>query len=57
MLVFVNAMIPLPGETAGAWWEHTGAIKARMAAAESAGYSTDFDLQTYFLHDVPEASC
>lgn len=24
MLVFVNAMIPVPGETAGQWWENTG---------------------------------
>ena len=23
-LVFVNAMIPRPDETAGAWWENTG---------------------------------
>jgi predicted alpha/beta hydrolase family esterase len=55
MLVFVNAMIPQPGETAGAWWENTGAVTARVAAAEAGGYSAEFDLQTYFLHDVPEA--
>jgi pimeloyl-ACP methyl ester carboxylesterase len=24
MLVFVNAMIPVPGETAGEWWDNTG---------------------------------
>ena len=24
LLVLVNAMIPLPGETAGEWWDHTG---------------------------------
>jgi alpha-beta hydrolase superfamily lysophospholipase len=52
-LVFVNAMIPVPGETAGAWWDDTGAPAARIAAAEQAGYSTEFDLDTYFLHDVP----
>jgi hypothetical protein len=52
-LVFVNAMIPLPGETAGAWWDATGAPAARIAAAEQGGYSTEFDLDTYFLHDVP----
>jgi pimeloyl-ACP methyl ester carboxylesterase len=56
MLVFVNAMIPSPGETAGDWWEHTGATRARIAVAESAGYGTEFDLQTYFLHDLPEAT-
>ena len=56
-LIFVNAMIPLPGETAGDWWENTGATRARLAAAEAAGYSTEFDLQTYFLHDLPKPSC
>jgi pimeloyl-ACP methyl ester carboxylesterase len=55
MLIFVNAMIPRPDETAGAWWENTGALKARVAAAGAGGYSAEFDLPTYFLHDVPEA--
>jgi pimeloyl-ACP methyl ester carboxylesterase len=55
MLVFVNAMIPLPGETAGAWWGNTDAAQARVAAARRGGYNAEFDLQTYFLHDVPEA--
>src|ERR1700733_6024234 len=27
-LVFVNAMIPIPGETAGAWWDNTDAVPA-----------------------------
>lgn len=52
-LVFVNAMIPVPGETAGAWWENTGSGGARTKAAEAGGYSQDFDEDTYFLHDVP----
>lgn len=52
MLVFVNAMIPVPGETAGEWWDNTEAIAARVAAADQGDYSTDFDLATYFLHDV-----
>jgi pimeloyl-ACP methyl ester carboxylesterase len=55
MLVFVNAMIPVPGETAGAWWGRTGSEAARTEAAQRGGYSTDFDLETYFLHDVPPA--
>ena len=55
MLVFVNAMIPVPGETAGAWWDNTDVIAARTAAAHRGGYSADFDLGTYFLHDVPPA--
>jgi pimeloyl-ACP methyl ester carboxylesterase len=52
-LVLLNAMIPLPGERAGDWWEHTGAPDARRAAARSAGYPEAFDARTYFLHDVP----
>jgi pimeloyl-ACP methyl ester carboxylesterase len=52
-LVFVNAMIPCPGETPGAWWENTGWSDARAAAAKQGGYPTDFDLAVYFLHDVP----
>jgi pimeloyl-ACP methyl ester carboxylesterase len=53
MLVFVNAMIPVPGETAGEWWANTGWEEARVAAARHGGYSPSFDLATYFLHDVP----
>jgi pimeloyl-ACP methyl ester carboxylesterase len=52
-IVFVNAMIPLPGETPGAWWGNTGWAQARAAAAERGGYGTDLDLAVYFLHDVP----
>ena len=52
-LVLVNAMVPLPGETPGAWWGNTGSQQARDAAAERGGYGTDFDLSVYFLHDVP----
>src|SRR5690349_18516334 len=53
-LVFVNAMIPNPGETAGAWWDATGSEQARVAAAKAHGYSSKFDVETYFLHDVPK---
>ncbi len=52
-LVFVNAMIPAPGETPGQWWDNTGWARARIAAAEKGGYGTEFDLAAYFLHDVP----
>jgi pimeloyl-ACP methyl ester carboxylesterase len=54
MVVFVNAMIPEPGETAGAWWGATGAVNAREQAAARRGYATEFDVETYFLHDVPQ---
>ena len=53
LLVLVNAMIPLPGETPGAWWADTGWEAARSAAAQAGGYPAEFDLATYFLHDVP----
>ena len=53
LLVLVNAMIPLPGETPGDWWGHTGWEPARVAAAQAGGYSAEFDLATYFMHDVP----
>jgi pimeloyl-ACP methyl ester carboxylesterase len=52
-LVFVNAMIPVAGETAGDWWGNTGWEAARTDAARRGGYSSEFDLATYFLHDVP----
>jgi pimeloyl-ACP methyl ester carboxylesterase len=52
-LVLANAMIPVPGETAGQWWDDTGSQAARVQAAQEGGYSTEFDLDTYFLHDVP----
>jgi pimeloyl-ACP methyl ester carboxylesterase len=53
-VIFVNAMIPQPGETPSAWWDNVGWEQARTAAARRNGYSPDFDLDTYFLHDVPE---
>jgi len=52
-LTFVNAMIPDPGETAGEWWANVDAVAERERAADAGGYSRDFDLTTYFLHDVP----
>ena len=52
-LVLVNAMIPAPGETPGEWWDATDWDAARVAAARASGYAESFDLDTYFLHDVP----
>lgn len=55
-LVLVNAMIPEPGESAGDWWAHTGAVAAQEEAARIGGYGP-FDVSTYFLHDVdPEVA-
>lgn len=54
LLVLVNAMIPADGETAGEWWENTGAPAARREQDIRDGRSPDaeFDLRTYFFHDV-----
>jgi pimeloyl-ACP methyl ester carboxylesterase len=54
-IVLVNAMIPLPGETPGAWWENTGQPQAKRDDDLREGRDPDagFDLATYFFHDVP----
>jgi pimeloyl-ACP methyl ester carboxylesterase len=56
-LVLLNAMIPNPGETAGAWWANTGAPAAKAAhdVAEGRDPNAEFDAQTYFFHDMPAA--
>lgn len=54
-LLLNNAMIPAPGEKPGEWWDSTGSTAARVAAARENGYAEAFDLETYFLHDVPPA--
>jgi pimeloyl-ACP methyl ester carboxylesterase len=48
LLVLVNAMAPLPGETPGDWWDHTGWEPARVAAAQAAGYPAGFDPRDLF---------
>ena len=48
LLVLVTAMVPLPGETGGEWWENTG----HEAAVEALGLSGGSDL---FTHDVDPA--
>jgi pimeloyl-ACP methyl ester carboxylesterase len=53
-LVFVNAMIPRPGETPGEWWDNVESEQARTAAAARGGYGAELDLATYFMHDVPD---
>lgn len=43
-LVFVNAMIPRPGESPGEWWVNTGHV-----------FPDPFDPEVVFMHDVPPA--
>jgi pimeloyl-ACP methyl ester carboxylesterase len=54
-LILLNAMIPLPGETAGEWWGNTGSSEAMRAYDIEQGRDPDggFDLEVYFTHDVP----
>jgi hypothetical protein len=56
LIILVNAMVPAPGESPGAWWANTGSGEARRVAAERDGRSIDgeFDPVAEFLHDVPE---
>jgi pimeloyl-ACP methyl ester carboxylesterase len=56
MIVLLNAMIPLPGETGNAWWTNTDSKTDADAYAESIGLpkgATDDDRVVYF-HDVPQ---
>ena len=55
LLVLLNAMIPVPGEPAGAWWENTGQPEAQRELDRREGRPADaeFDPVVYFLHDVP----
>jgi hypothetical protein len=45
MLIFVAAMIPKPGETAGDWWTTSGFDEARG--------DHEMDAMEHFLHDLP----
>lgn len=54
-IVFLNAMIPLPGETPGEWWAATGQEQAQQAANAAAGRPDDLDIVELFLHDIPES--
>ena len=53
-LVLLNAMIPVPGETAGEWWGNTGQADAMRSNDLRDGRDPDagFDPPTYFIHDL-----
>ena len=44
-LVFLAAMIPLPGETAGEWWQASGFVEAWG--------DQEMDDMEHFFHDLP----
>src|SRR2546430_9788622 len=43
-VIFLDAMIPRPGETPGAWWDNVGWEQPRTEAALPNGYSPAFGL-------------
>jgi hypothetical protein len=55
LLVLLNAMIPVPGETFSAWWSNTGSEEARREYHASLGLlpvEADDDAVVYY-HDLP----
>ena len=56
LLVLLNAMIPVPGETFAAWWSNTGSGAARREYHASIGLApTDAgDDAVIYYHDLPD---
>jgi len=56
LLVLLNAMIPLPGETGNDWWGDTGSGAAQRAYLAELGLTDDEirDDRTIYFHDVPD---
>ena len=55
LLVLLNAMIPLPGETGNDWWANTGSGTAHREHLASLGLPAFADDRTIYFHDVPPA--
>jgi pimeloyl-ACP methyl ester carboxylesterase len=55
VIVLLNAMIPLPGETGNAWWGNTRQQEAEQAYYASVGLppETADDEVAVYMHDVP----
>lgn len=55
LLVLLDAMIPLPGETGNAWWSNTGSAEAQREYHASIGLRPDQadDDAVVYYHDVP----
>lgn len=56
LLVLLNAMVPLPGESGVQWWRAVGQAAARRTAESAAGRdpSRPFDVLEVFFHDAPD---
>ncbi|MFG2908328.1 alpha/beta fold hydrolase [Kitasatospora sp. NPDC048286] len=57
LLVMLQAQVPAPGETPGAWWENTGYGPARRESDRGRGVpeGAEEDERALFLHDTPAA--
>jgi len=56
MVVYVNAMIPLPGESPGAWWTNTRWEEAVRADLDRYGQPSEWgpaELSAMFMNDAP----
>ena len=55
LIVLLNAMIPLPGETGNAWWANTRQHEAEQTYYASVGLppETADDEVAVYMHDVP----
>jgi len=55
LLVLLNAMVPIPGETPGEWWAATGheTARAEQAARDGRMLEDDPEMLDAFFHDVP----
>ena len=55
LLVLVNAMVPVAGETGAEWWRNTGQARASAEYRRRIGLSrNEFDFVEDLFHDVPE---
>jgi pimeloyl-ACP methyl ester carboxylesterase len=53
LLVLLNAMVPLPGETGGEWWTVSGQGEAAAAHRQQLGLPAELDDADTYFHDVP----
>jgi len=52
LLVLLNAMVPLPGETGGEWWTATGQGEAAAAYRQQIGLPAELDDEQTYFHDM-----
>ena len=53
LLVLLNGMVPLPGETGGEWWTATGQGEAAAAYHRQLGLPAELDDEQTYFHDMP----